>query len=144
VGVLFITERAEENFAEVGFSVAGGVGEIPNVGNAPGNAAVGVFRFVPGENAGGNVEAIGEINHLVGAAIAIGILEDLDGILAVANTRAELIGPTIFCGSVRIFGSGRNPDAPPGIVGDVDRFVDLNSISRSNSSNPLVCVVYRF
>lgn len=57
--------------------------------------------------------------------IAISVLKDFDGIPTVANTSAEWVGPAIFCGSVRIFDSGRNPYSPPGIVGYVDRFVDL-------------------
>lgn len=125
VGVFFIAQGAEENFAMVSFSVAGGVGEIPNVGNAPGKAAVFVFRFMPGEHPCRNVEPVGEVDHLVGAAIAISIFKDLDGIPATANTSSEWVAPAIFCGSVRIFDRGRHPYPPPGIVSDVDRFVDL-------------------
>ena len=55
VGVLLIAERPEQHFAQVTGPVTIGVGEIPEIGDAPRDASIAVFRFVPGEDSGGNV-----------------------------------------------------------------------------------------
>jgi hypothetical protein len=88
VGVFFVAERAEQDLAQVGFAVAVGVGEVPDVRDAPGDAAGLVLRLVPGQDAGGDVEAVGEVGDFVGAAIAVGVFEDLDGVATVFNVGA--------------------------------------------------------
>ena len=55
VGVFFVAKRAEEDFAVVGAVVAVGVGEVPDVGDAEGDAASLVLGLVPGEDTGGDV-----------------------------------------------------------------------------------------
>ena len=50
VGVLFITKRTKDHLAQVGATVPVGVREIPQVGNAPGETAIGVPGPVPGQD----------------------------------------------------------------------------------------------
>ena len=83
VSVFLVAERAEEHLALVAFAVAIGVGEVPDVRDAPGDAAVLVLGLVPRQHAGGNVQAVGEVGDFVGLAIAVGVFENLDRIAAV-------------------------------------------------------------
>ncbi len=103
VGVFFVAEGAEEDLAMVGNVIAIGVGEVPDVRDAPGDAAGFVLGFVPGDDAGGDVEFVGEVGDFVGLAIAIGVFEDFDGIAAVFDARALRIGPAAFVGGVGVF-----------------------------------------
>ena len=42
-----------------------------------------MLGFVPGKDAGGDVELVGEVGDFVGATVAVGVFEDLDGIAAI-------------------------------------------------------------
>jgi hypothetical protein len=125
VGVFFVAEGAEEDFADIGFVVAVGVGEVPDVRDAPGDAAGFVLGLVPGEDAGGDVQFVGEVGDFVGAAVAIGVFEDLDGIAAVFDAIALRVGPAAFIGGVGVLDGGGDPEATAGVEGDVDGLVDL-------------------
>ena len=83
--VTLVAERAEQHFAVIRVAITGGVCEVPDVRDAPRDAAVLVFRFVPGEHAGRDVEPVGEVADLVGTAIAVGILENLDRVAAIPD-----------------------------------------------------------
>jgi hypothetical protein len=124
VGVFFPAERTEENLAMIGLPVARGVSEVPDVGNAPRDATVLVFGLVPGKDAGGNIQSVREISDLVGFPVAIGILEDLDGVVAVADARTLRVDPAILLGSVGILDGGRDPDPATFVLREVDGFVD--------------------
>jgi hypothetical protein len=125
VGVFFVAERPEEDLAMVSDVIAIGVGEIPDVRNAPSDAAGFVLGFVPGEDAGGDVEFVGEVGDFVGFAIAVRVFEDLDSIAAVFDAGALRIGPAAFVGGVGILDGGGDPQTSTGIEGHVDGLVDL-------------------
>ncbi len=124
VGVFFVAERAEQDLAEVGFAIAVGIGEVPDVGDAKGDASRMVLRFVPREDAGGDVEAVGEVGDFIGLAIAVGVFEDFDGVATVFNVGALRVGPAGFVGAVRVFDGGGDPQTTARVEGEVDRFVD--------------------
>ena len=73
VSVFFESKWTEKYFAMITYPIAGGISKIPDVGNAPGDAAALVIRFVPRQHAGGNVQSIGKIRDLVRFAIAVGV-----------------------------------------------------------------------
>jgi hypothetical protein len=125
VGVFFIAKRAEEDLSVVGDVIAIGVGEVPDVRDAPSDAAGLVFGFVPGQHSCGNVQLVGEVGDFVGTAVAVGVFEDFDGIAAAFDVRALRITPAGFFGGVGILDGGGDPQAATGIEGHVDGLVDL-------------------
>jgi hypothetical protein len=124
VGVFFITERAEDHFADIGFVVAIGVGEVPDVRDAPGDAARFVLGLVPGLHARGDVQSVGEVGDFVGFAITVGVFEDLDGIAAVFDASSLRIGPTGFVSRVGVLDGAADPEPTARIEGHVDRLID--------------------
>ena len=102
VRVFFVAEGAEEDLAMVGDVIAVGVGEVPDVRNAPGDAAGFVLRFVPGEHASGNVEFVGEIGDFVSFAVAVRVFENFDRIAAAFDACALGVGPACFVGGVGV------------------------------------------
>ena len=122
--VLLPSERSEEHLAVIAAAVAGGVGEVPDVRDAPRNTAILVLRFVPRQDAGGNIQPVRKVDDLVRHPVTIGVLENLDGITAVANPRAPRIGPALLLGRIGILHGRRDPEPPALVVSEVDGLVD--------------------
>ena len=77
----------EQHLADVGLAVAVGVLQEQRVGRLEDDhAAVGE------EQAGGDVEPLGEDRELVGPAVAVGVLADRDPVAALAVPRCLVLG----------------------------------------------------
>ena len=103
VGVFFITQRAKDHFADIGFVVSIRISKIPDVRNAPGDAARLVLGSMPGQHAGGNIETIRKVGDLIRSAIAIGVFENFDGIATVFDSAAQRVRPSRLIGCVGVF-----------------------------------------
>ena len=105
-----VIEGAVELHALVAFSVAVVVLEMPEVGDAPGDAAA-----LIGVDADGNVQPVDEGRDLVGASVAGGVFENLDRVAAfIVEGR---------CGWV--FLRDRGPDPASFVEGEVHGFGDV-------------------
>ena len=86
VGVVDV-QSGGQHLAGVGFSVAVLVAQIDDV------PAVGDDHAVPYKHAGGAVtQTFGEDRHLVGAAVTVGVFEDLDLVLSAAGFVGDVVG----------------------------------------------------
>ena len=88
MGIFLVSQRTKQDLPKIRLSVARGIGKIPDIWNTPCDTSILVFRFMPGQHSGGNVETVGKINHLVSPAIAVSVLQNLNGIPAVTDLRA--------------------------------------------------------
>src|SRR5262249_52454787 len=97
-------ERSIENGALIADAVAIGVFEMPDVGNAEGDAAA-----LPRVNAHGDVEPVGEGRDFFEASVAVGVFEDANRVL----------GGPIGRGGVGVFNGAGQPDAAALVEGHV-------------------------
>ena len=117
--VLLIPKWTKQNLPPVTLPVTIGILKIPDVRNAPRNAAVAI-RQHPNRH----VQTIHKISHLVSPAVTIRVLQNLDRILAALNARTLSIHPAIFRRRKRIFRIRSHPESPPRVKRQIDRLVD--------------------
>ena len=110
VGVALPADRPVENLALVGASVSVVIDQVVEVGDAEGDGSTPV-----GIDTDRNVESIREGAHAIGAAVTVGVLEDLD---RVASRLSRLEGK-------RILGRTRDPEAATLVEGEVHGFRDV-------------------
>ena len=103
-------EGAVEDFALVRLPIPVRVLQEPDVRNAPGDAAI-----LVGINADGDVQSLGKRADAIRASIAVGVLENLDGVARRAIGRR----------GVRIFLRDGDPQAPLRVEGHVHRLEDV-------------------
>lgn len=103
MGVPFVTHRAEKNLPEIGFPVSGGIGKIPYLGDASCDTTVLVFRAVPRKDSGWNVQPVCEFRDSVCRSVSIDVLENLDGVDAVPDSRPLFVDPSVFSRGIGVY-----------------------------------------